>query len=185
MRIAFVLLCLLSVGGLSAQQDCYLGVGGPDDQTITEVFRLDSLQREQLANLGAELKFRNQLLAQRAEYLLELHAQSSPEDLLVMSFEYRQVLDSMHSNMRLIDKKLLSLFNDHSTTCISDSAIRPKAVPFTRQELLPDRRKRRIAVRLLICFYFCRNCFACISMLSGLYYSYLIQSSFTTLLFTA
>ena len=112
MRIAFVLLCLLSVGGLSAQQDCYLGVGGPDDQTITEVFRLDSLQQEQLANLGAELKFRNQLLTQRAEYLLELHAQSSPEDLLVMSFEYRQVLDSMHSNMRLIDKKLLSLFND-------------------------------------------------------------------------
>ena len=112
MKIVIVLLCFLSVTGLVAQQDCYLGVGGPDDKAIAEVFRLDSLQQEQLANLGAELKFRNELLAQRAEYLLELHAQSSPEDLLVMSFEYRQVLDSMHSNMKLIDKKLLSLFSD-------------------------------------------------------------------------
>lgn len=112
MRIAFVLMYFLSVTGLAAQQDCYLGVGGPDNETIAEVFQLDSLQLEQMANLGAELKFRNQLLAQRAEYLLDLHAQSSPEDLLVMSFEYRQVLDSMHSNMRLIDKKMLSLFND-------------------------------------------------------------------------
>lgn len=112
MRIAFVLLCFLSVTGLAAQQDCYLGIGGPDNETIAEVFQLDSLQLEQMANLGAELKFRNQLLAQRAEFLLDLHAQSSPEDLLVMSFEYRQVLDSMHTNMRLIDKKMLSLFND-------------------------------------------------------------------------
>ena len=95
-----------------SQQDCYLGIGGPDNETIAEVFQLDSLQLEQMANLGAELKFRNQLLAQRAEFLLDLHAQSSPEDLLVMSFEYRQVLDSMHTNMRLIDKKMLSLFND-------------------------------------------------------------------------
>ncbi len=112
MRIAFVLMCFLSVTGLVAQQDCYLGVGGPDNQTITEVFQLDSVQQEQLANLGAELNYRNQLLAQRAEYLLDLHAQSSPEDLLVMSFEYRQVIDSMHTNMRMIDKKMLSLFND-------------------------------------------------------------------------
>ena len=34
MRIAFVLLCFLSVTGLAAQQDCYLGIGGPDNDIV-------------------------------------------------------------------------------------------------------------------------------------------------------
>lgn len=95
-----------------AQEVCLLGVGGNDDNTIIEVFQLTEDQIDHMRNLGAELRYRNELLKNEAEVLLKKHSQSSPEDLLSMSIEYRTLVDSMKSNIRLIDKRLLLLFND-------------------------------------------------------------------------
>ena len=95
-----------------AQYDCYLGIGGKDDERITEVFQLSEEQVEKLRNWGAELKFRNEIFELRAKSLLKNHAQASPEDLLKMSYDYKAILDSMTANMRMLDKRMLSTFND-------------------------------------------------------------------------
>lgn len=95
---------------LFSQEDCLLGIGGKDDEIIKAVFELTDEQAEQMRNWGAELKFRNEIFEIKAENLLKNHAQSSPEDLLKMSYQYKVLLDSMESNMRLLDKRLLSIF---------------------------------------------------------------------------
>lgn len=96
----------------NAQEDCYLGIGGKDDETIIRVFELTSEQQANLKNWGAELKYRNEVFKIRANSLLENHAQSSPEDLLEMSYKYKALLDSIYANMRMLDKRLLDSFND-------------------------------------------------------------------------
>lgn len=65
-----------------------------------------------MRNWGAELEYRNSFLKNSAENLLKKHAQSSPEDLIELSYEYQKLIDSMRSNMRMLDQRLLALFND-------------------------------------------------------------------------
>ncbi|UJH66807.1 hypothetical protein [Allomuricauda sp. SCSIO 65647] len=97
---------------LAAQQDCFLGVGSNSDDKIIEVFKLTETQIEKMKNWGAELQYRNSLLEDQAKRLLGRHAQSSPEDLTKMSYEYKHLMDSMQQNMRMIDQRMLSLFDD-------------------------------------------------------------------------
>mgnify|MGYP000099902379 FL=1 len=89
-----------------------MGIGGDDDEAIAEVFQLNDAQLEQFKNWSAEVKVRNSYLKDQAKYLLKKHAQSSPEDLMAVSYKYRDLLDSMRQNVRMLDKRLLSIFND-------------------------------------------------------------------------
>ena len=91
--------------------DCTLGVGGKDDEVIIEVFQLNDEQQENLKNWSAELKVRNMYLKDKAKSLLKKHQQSPPSALMEMSYQYQQILDSMRSNVRLIDRRLLGTFN--------------------------------------------------------------------------
>lgn len=93
------------------QTDCLLGVGGQNDATITQVFQLNEEQQEKLKNWSAELKIRNDLLKDQADYLLKKHEESSPEVLMEFSKKYKGLLDSMKSNVRMVDKRLLAIFN--------------------------------------------------------------------------
>ncbi|WP_133248439.1 hypothetical protein [Flagellimonas aquimarina] len=95
-----------------AQQDCILGIGGQDDEMISEVFQLNDEQMEKMRNWSAELRIRNEILKNQAEFLLKKHAQSSPEDLVAMSQKYKDILDSMKQNVLRQDKRLLSIFNE-------------------------------------------------------------------------
>ncbi|GMN09486.1 hypothetical protein MTsPCn9_00580 [Croceitalea sp. MTPC9] len=95
-----------------SQADCYLGIGGKDDETIQKVFRLDSVQVEKMKNWGAELKYRNSFLINKANNLLKRHAESSPEVLMTMSYQYKKLLDSMQGNLRMLDKRMLGIFNE-------------------------------------------------------------------------
>lgn len=95
---------------LISQEDCLLGIGGKDDETIKVVFRLTEEQIEKMRNWGAELQFRNEIFERRANHLLETHAQSSLEDLKKMSIEYKALLDSIQGNIRLLDKRMLGIF---------------------------------------------------------------------------
>lgn len=95
-----------------AQEECILGIGGQDDEVIEEVFQLNDDQKEKMKNWGAELKIRNEILKDQAGYLLKKSEQSSPEDLITMSYKYKDILDSMKQNVRMLDKRLLSIFND-------------------------------------------------------------------------
>ena len=88
-----------------------MGVGGTDDETIAEVFQLNDEQRQSLRNWSAELKVRNEILSNQAEFLLKQHEESSPEVLMTISKEYKTIMDSMKQNVRMMDKRLLSIFN--------------------------------------------------------------------------
>ncbi len=67
---------------------------------------------EQLRNWGAELKVRNALLEDKAHAILKKHPQSTTEDIVKMSDEFKVLLDSMTSNMLMLDQRLLSTFNE-------------------------------------------------------------------------
>jgi hypothetical protein len=95
-----------------AQQDCVLGIGGQDDEMISEVFQLNDEQMGKMRNWSAELRIRNEILKNQADFLLKKHAQSSPEDLVAMSQKYKDILDSMKQNVLRQDKRLLSIFNE-------------------------------------------------------------------------
>nr|WP_299069833.1 hypothetical protein [uncultured Allomuricauda sp.] len=93
-------------------QECLLGIGGQNDENIIKVFQLDDAQKEKMMNWSAELKIRNGILKEQAKFLLKKHEQSPPEDLMVMSYKYRSLLDSMKQNLKILDTKLLSIFNN-------------------------------------------------------------------------
>ncbi len=90
--------------------DCILGVGGRDNETITKVFELTEEQRENLKNWSAELKIRNDIFKERAEYLMKQNEDSSPEVLIEVSRKYQSFIDSMAKNVHMMDKRLLESF---------------------------------------------------------------------------
>lgn len=96
-----------------AQEDCFLGIGGENDDDIVEVFQLDDMQKEKMLNWSAELKIRNGILKDQAKFLLKKHVQSSPEELMAVSYKYRSLLDSMRQNLKMVDTRMLSIFNDN------------------------------------------------------------------------
>lgn len=112
MRKTFLSIILISGIFCSAQQECALGIGGGNDDSIAEVFQLNESQLEKLKNWSAELTYRNELLKDQAKFLLKRNAESSPEAMLSLSYKYRGLLDSMKQNVRMLDKRLLSIFND-------------------------------------------------------------------------
>jgi len=94
-----------------SQSECFLGIGGHDDETIITVFKLDSTQVVKMKNWGAELKYRNSFLIDKANNLMERNEESSPEVLAKVAIQYKVLLDSMQSNLRAVDRKMLGVFN--------------------------------------------------------------------------
>ncbi|WP_281542691.1 hypothetical protein [Maribacter aestuarii] len=95
-----------------AQADCVLGVGLTDDATLIEVFQMNGMQQEKLANLGAELKYRNELLNDQLENVMKRHPQSNATELRQLADKYKGVVDSMAIIQTMIDKRVLALFNE-------------------------------------------------------------------------
>ena len=110
--VRYLLLFILLPTILLSQEECYLGIGGKDDAIIAEVFQLTDLQLEQLESWSAELQYRNEFFEMKAENLLKNHPQSTPEDIMKMSFEYKILLDSMYNNVVRIDRRLINTFSD-------------------------------------------------------------------------
>ncbi|MEM6892270.1 MAG: hypothetical protein AAF554_01185 [Bacteroidota bacterium] len=96
---------------LWGQKECPLGIGNRNDGDIVEIFQLNEEQQTKLKNWSAELGIRNDMLKEKARVLLKKHEESPPEVLLTMSKKYRAILDSMQSNSRMMDKRLLGIFN--------------------------------------------------------------------------
>ena len=111
-KVELYFLFLISGFYGTAQMDCILGVGGRDNETITKVFELTEEQRENLKNWSAELKIRNDIFKERAEYLMKQNEDSSPEVLIEVSKKYQSFIDSMTKNVRMMDKRLLTSFNE-------------------------------------------------------------------------
>ena len=101
----------LKLNVLNAQEDCILGVGISKDQTLIEVFQLNEAQKEQLINLSAELKIRNEHLDNQAANLLKRHPQGNPSELAVLAEKYTVIVDSIQKIQKMIDVKVLRSFN--------------------------------------------------------------------------
>ena len=106
------LVFLFSGAGATAQADCVLGVGLTEDATLIEVFQMNEMQQEKLANFGAELKYRNELLNDQLENVMKRHPQSNATELRQLADKYKGVMDSMAIIQTIIDKKVLALFNE-------------------------------------------------------------------------
>ncbi len=95
-----------------AQEHCYLGIGGKDNETIINYFELSPDQQQKLKNWSAELAFRNEPFLVRLDKLLKKHKESSVEELMQMSYTYKAYLDSLDANMMRVDQKLLGTFTN-------------------------------------------------------------------------
>ncbi len=95
-----------------AQEDCILGVGLTEDKTIIDVFQLNEIQSEQMMNFSAELKYRNELLNNQAANLMKRHPQSSAAELKLLAKKYNVIRDSMAIVQKMVDMRVLKLFNE-------------------------------------------------------------------------
>ncbi|MEO0504838.1 MAG: hypothetical protein AAF090_01710 [Bacteroidota bacterium] len=111
MRNTLIVFAMGMCSMIWSQKECPLGIGSVHDSDIVEIFQLNEEQQTKLKNWSAELGIRNDMLKEKARVLLKKHEESPPEVLLTMSKKYRTILDSMQSNSRMMDKRLLGIFN--------------------------------------------------------------------------
>ncbi len=115
---------------LSAQADCILGVGVVKDSVLIGVFQLNSEQSEKLANFNAEIKYRNEILDNKLLNIRKRHPQSTVHELSNLAKEYNVVIDSMQLVQALVDKKLLTLFNQKQYTLYRNLCLEASRSPF-------------------------------------------------------
>lgn len=96
---------------LMAQEDCVLGVGFTDDAILVDVFQMNEIQQQQLADFKGELKHRNKILNAKLEDITTRHPQSTVEELTELADKYNGIMDSMRQAQAVIDKKVLAIFN--------------------------------------------------------------------------
>ena len=139
----FFIITLLFVQGLLAQNDCILGVGVTPNETIIEVFQLNKEQADKMVNLAAELQYRNELLNNQIENTRKKQPQSSQADLMRLAEKYKIIMDSVETIQKMIDKKVLTLFNekqyDRYINLCQETYMRPMYVVPT---MYPDSLKR-------------------------------------------
>jgi len=138
--IVFVFLGLIvSTESVLAQADCILGVGVTADSIISDIFQLNTDQREQLVNFSAELKYRNGVLNNELDNLQKRHPQSTVTELTQLAEKYKGVMDSMQLVQAMIDKRMLGLFNSNQyelyRSLCRDASLSPY---FVEPKVYPD-----------------------------------------------
>lgn len=108
----FVLLLHVCAFGNAQQQDCTLGIGGKDTETIVEVFQINEEQKTQMNTWIQELTEKNKVIEEEIKTLLENHPQSTQDDLITLAAKYKVLKDQIVSVSKMYDIKLLSIFND-------------------------------------------------------------------------
>ncbi|MCM4170615.1 hypothetical protein DHD32_03935 [Arenibacter sp. TNZ] len=115
MRIKAFLPLLLSVGfwiSGQAQQDCSLGIGATESDTIIQIFQLKEEQITKLEEFKAALEVETRLLDEERKNLFDNHPQSTPEDLTTLGTKYKVIEERMKQVFVKYDYKLLAIFNE-------------------------------------------------------------------------
>lgn len=99
-----------------AQADCILGIGVTSDSALIKVFQLKDSQVEKLISYSEEVKYRQEILDNKLENIQESHPQSTVSELSKLATEYSSIMDSMALVQIMVDKRLLSLFNEKQYT---------------------------------------------------------------------
>ncbi|MEJ1223477.1 hypothetical protein [Sediminicola sp. 1XM1-17] len=105
----FIVFLLLCSQGWS--QDCTLGIGGKDDETIIQVFQLNAEQVVKMKELGAKLEEEISPIELQSRQLLDTHPQSTPEELTELAVKFKVLENRIVQISLSYDQKLLGLFN--------------------------------------------------------------------------
>lgn len=113
LKVFFVsLVIIFSSTTIQAQADCILGVGGTPDSVLIDVFQLNTTQTNKLISYSEEVKYRRDILDNTLDNIRKRHPQSTISELSKLAIEYTVIIDSMTSIQAMMDKRLLSLFNE-------------------------------------------------------------------------
>lgn len=97
---------------VQAQQECSLGIGATESDTIIQIFQLKEEQITNLEEFKAALEIETRLLDEERKNLFENHPQSTPEDLTALGAKYKVLEERMKQVFKKYDLKLLALFNE-------------------------------------------------------------------------
>lgn len=115
---------------LNAQSDCILGVGVVKDSVLTAIFQLNSKQSEELISSSAEIKYRKEILDNTLSNIRKRHLESTVEELTNLAKEYNVIMDSMHLIQAIVDKRLLTLFNQKQYNLYINLCLEASRSPF-------------------------------------------------------
>ncbi|SIQ38267.1 hypothetical protein [Maribacter ulvicola] len=113
MKFRYIVLTvsLLLFVKINAQADCFLGVGVTSDTIISDIFQLNKMQHKKLKSYSAELKYRNEVLTNELQNVMDRHPQTTVSELRQLADKYKEVMDSVNRVQAMIDKRMLRLFN--------------------------------------------------------------------------
>lgn len=112
-RYVVVLAFVLLFKNVNAQADCILGVGVTSDSIISDIFQLNEMQKKQLELLSTDVKLLNEALNDNLAEVKSKHPQSNVTELRQLADKYKVVMDSMVNVQKVMDKKMLALFNSN------------------------------------------------------------------------
>lgn len=112
-RYVVVLASVLLFKNVNAQADCILGVGFTSDSIISDIFQLNEMQKQQLELLSTDVKLLNEALNDNLAEVKSKHPQSNVTELRQLADKYKVVMDSMVNVQKVMDKKMLALFNSN------------------------------------------------------------------------
>ncbi|WP_291961473.1 hypothetical protein [Maribacter sp.] len=112
-RYVVVLASVLLFKNVNAQADCILGVGVTSDSIISDIFQLNEMQKQQLELLSTDVKLLNEALNDNLAEVKSKHPQSNVTELRQLADKYKVVMDSMVNVQKVMDKKMLALFNSN------------------------------------------------------------------------
>ena len=92
-------------------QECTLGVGGKNTETLIKIFQLNETQASKMEELVAELAVESKLLEDDIQKLFDTHPQSTPDELTLLSEKYKVLEERLVEVHRQADIKVLSTFN--------------------------------------------------------------------------
>ena len=129
-QVLVVFFALLFSLHLTAQSDCILGVGVVNDSVLIEIFQLNPKQSKELVNYSAEIKYRNEILDNKLANIRKRHPQSSVQELSNLATAYNVIMDSMHLVQAMVDKRLLTLFNQKQYSLYRNLCLEASRSPF-------------------------------------------------------
>ena len=107
-KVFVVIFFLFSLG---IAQECTLGIGGRDAETIIQVFQLNEEQVAIMNELRSALDLETSPIEEQSKQLLETHPQSTPEELTELAAKFKLLESKIIQISRSYDQRLLSLFN--------------------------------------------------------------------------
>ncbi|WP_026809492.1 hypothetical protein [Arenibacter latericius] len=97
---------------VNAQQNCSLGIGITNTDTVIQVFQLNAEQKTKLEEFQSAVNVEMKLLDEEREKLFESHPQNTPEELKVLGVKHQLIEEKIKALFNKYDRKLLALFNE-------------------------------------------------------------------------